>query len=288
MRVANIILAHKNPAQLERLIKTMWYPYFDFYIHVDRKADLEPFRYLETIPGVYFIEDRMICNWGGFSLVETGIKSINQILASNIEYDFFNLLSAQDYPIKPVDEIYSFLADRLNYSFISFDSSNDTLWWQEAKLRYQNYHFTDLDFKGKYFIQKVVNMIMPKRKLPGSLTQLYGGNKSCWWTLSADCARYLSTYFKENPKIINFFKLTWAADEFLIPTILMNSRYRNQLINENYRYMQWSYGRAHPKILNKSDYAKIIVSDMLFARKFDENLDEEIMDMLDSTLLVHA
>lgn len=288
MRIANIILAHKNPAQLERLIKAMSHPDFDFYIHIDKKVDLEPFEYLKGISGVNFIEDRMICNWGGFSLVETGIKSINQILDSDREYDFFNLLSAQDYPIKPLDEIHSFFFQRLGFSFISFDSSNETIWWKEAKQRYSTYHLTDMHFIGKYYVQKFINMIMPERKLPASLTQLYGGNKSCWWTISSDCAKYLSRYFKTNPKIIKFFKFTWAADEFIIPSILMNSPFRDQLVNQNYRYMKWSYGHAHPKILKRSDYKEIIESNMLFARKFDEDLDKEIMEMLDKRILVHV
>lgn len=65
MRIANIIAAHKNPLQVERLITAMYHPNFDFYIHLDKKIDIEPFLYLEERSQVEFIKNRILCNWGG-------------------------------------------------------------------------------------------------------------------------------------------------------------------------------------------------------------------------------
>ncbi|MGY0037938.1 hypothetical protein [Pedobacter sp. NJ-S-72] len=107
-------------------------------------------------------------------------------------------MSGQDYPIKPIGEIYDFFKKNQGYSFVSFDSSNNTLWWKEAVRRYEIFHFTDMNFKGKYFVQKIANSILLKRKFPVSLN-LYGGNKSSWWTITPDCAAYLSAYFRANP-----------------------------------------------------------------------------------------
>lgn len=284
MRIAHLIIAHKNPAQLERLISTMKHPDADVYIHIDKKVSQDPFNYLANQEQVKFIKERIYCNWGGFSIVETVVQSIDEIIASGVQYDFINLLSAQDYPIKPIDDIHEFLNQRLGYSFVSFDESNDTKWWQEAGNRYKKYHFTDMNFNGKYFIQKIINAILPERKLPSALKNLYGGNRSCWWTLSSEAALYLSDFLKTNSKLTSFLKLTWGADEFIIPSILMNSHLKDQTINENYRYMQWTYGETHPKLLAIDDYTKIIESDMLYARKFDIDTDIAIMNKLDTYL----
>ena len=281
MRIAHIIIAHKNPAQLERLLKAMYHPDFDFYIHIDKKSDIGPFEYLAAMPQVNFIKERIVCNWGGFSLVETAIRSIDEILKTDIKYDFINLLSAQDYPLKSTEEIHSFFSTRLGQSFISFDSSNDTLWWREAEQRYKRYHFTDIRFKGKYTVEKIVNKILPERKLPPAIGHLYGGNRSCWWTLSLECAAYVSDYLKKDQSLVRFLKLTWAADEFIIPTLLMNSPLRDKITAENYRYMDWSSGQAHPKILTVTDYQNLTTSKMLFARKFDDSIDTEILDKLE-------
>lgn len=280
MRIAHIIIAHKNPAQLERLIRAMRHPDFDFYIHLDKKVDITAFKYLEQLEQVYFIADRTVCNWGGFSVVEATIKAIDQIKQTGIGYDFVNLISGQDYPVKPVDEIYDFFKKNKGYSFISFDTSNQTAWWKDAVRRYEAFHFTDMDFRGKYFVEKLANTIVTKRKFPVKL-ELYGGNKSSWWTITAECAEYLSTYFSANPKMISFLRKTWGCDEFIVASILMNSQYRDKLINENQRYIDWTDNEAHPKILITDHYPQIIESGMLFARKFDLEVDSEILDRLD-------
>lgn len=283
MRIAHIIAAHKNPAQLERLIRAMDHPNFDFFIHLDKKVDIAPYLYLERIDQVFFIKDRTVCNWGGFSFVEATMKSIDEIQQTGVAYDFINLISAQDYPIKPSDVIYDFFSRNKGNSFISFDNSRDTDWWKDAENRYKVFHFTDIDFKWKYVVQKIANRLSPERKFPVTL-DLYGGNKSCWWTITMDCAVYLSTYFKAHPKLNSFLRLTWGSDEFIVASILMNSPYKDSLVNENYRYIDWSNGEAHPRILTIEDYDAIIQSRMLFARKLDLASGTLLMDRIDAVI----
>jgi hypothetical protein len=55
--MAHIIMAYKDPSQIERLVK-MSHPGFDFYIHVDTKFDQSPFEYLQNIERVYLIKNR--------------------------------------------------------------------------------------------------------------------------------------------------------------------------------------------------------------------------------------
>ena len=281
MRIAHLIIAHKNPVQLERLIGALNHQDAYFYIHIDKKTEITPFLYLENIERVILIKDRMICNWGGFSFIETTIKLVTLALGSELKYDFFNLLSAQDYPLKSTEEIHNFFGNKTRTSFLSFDSSTATVWWKEAENRYAKFHFTDLNFKFKYLIQKIVNAMMPIRKIPSSLSPLYGGNKSCWWTINRDCAVYLADFFKRNSEIKSFLKFTWGSDEFVIATILMNSPYYNEIVNENYRYIDWSGGGGHPKILKIEDIDPLLKSEMIFARKFDINQDAEVLDKID-------
>ena len=280
MRIAHIIFAHKNPDQLERLINALNQPNFDIYIHIDKKIDIKPFVYLSTLSRVYLINNRKKCNWGGFGMIEAMISSIDQIQQSGIGYNFVNLLSGQDYPIKNADEIYDFFNQKIGHSFVSYDDSAETKWLKDATKRYRFYHFTDVNFKGKYILQNVVNTILGDRKFPKSL-KMYGSNKSSWWTISYESAVYLSSYLKANRKLMRFFKFTWGSDEFVIATVLMNSVYKDKIINENYRYIDWSGGKAHPKILTIDDYDNLKKSDILFARKFDIKVDTDILDKID-------
>jgi hypothetical protein len=284
MRVAHIFMVHKSPAQLERVLNVLAHKDFDFYIHLDKKVDIQPFEYLSKINQVYFIVNRTVCNWGGFSLVKAIMKCIDQIEASGVKYDFVNLLSAQDFPLKPITYIHDFLSKNIGYSFLSFDTTTDTPWWKKAVTRYSEYHFTDNKFRGVYLFQKLLNYIMPKRKILSVFPQIYGGSKSTWWTISYDAAIYLSTYFKLNPKLAKSLQYTWGCDEIIIATILMNSPYRNKVINENYRYVVFSGDDGHPDFLTMNDYDKLTNSKMLFARKFDPAVDAEVLNKLQSNI----
>jgi hypothetical protein len=68
----------------------------------------------------------------------------------------------------------------------------------------------------------------------------------------------------------------------------LNSPLKDKIINNNYRYIDWSGGGANPKVLNESDAEKITVSDDLFARKFDMTNSPEILDFIDKHLLTHG
>ena len=51
-------------------------------------------------------------------------------------------------------------------------------------------------------------------------------------------------------------------------------------IADNLIYVDWSSGKAHPKILTVDDYEAMKSSSKLFARKFDMETDSVILKML--------
>ncbi|MNL64977.1 hypothetical protein D3C87_1892530 [compost metagenome] len=61
----------------------------------------------------------------------------------------------------------------------------------------------------------------------------------------------------------------------------MNSPFKAQTVNDNLRYIDWAEGEAHPNILRYEDLNKIRDSGMMFARKFDIEIDTSILDALD-------
>ena len=279
MRMAHIIMAYKDPAQLERLVKRLSHPDFDFYIHVDTKFDLQPFRYLENIDRVYFIRNRIKIRWAGYSFTRGLFNCIEEILHSGRKYDYFNALSGQDYPLVSTDAFYTFFERQQGKNFMALEKFG-TEWWDRAAIRIHQYHMTDFDFKGRYMIQRLLNTVMPQRNFPKGYT-LYGSERATWWTLSTDCVLYLLQFMKQHPDIRRFVKFTWAPDEYLIPTLVMNSSFKDTVVPENYRYIDWSRGGSNPKILTVQDFNALTKTDMLLARKFDIKVDTKILDMLD-------
>lgn len=279
MRMAHIIMAYKDPSQIERLVKKMSHPAFDFYIHVDTKFDLEPFEYLAKIERVYLIRNRIKIRWAGFSFTKGVLNSMEEILNSGRDYEYFNSMSGQDYPLTSSQRFYDFIEQQKGKNFLAIEEFGSD-WWKQAEIRIDSYHMTDYDFKGRYAVQFVLNRLLPKRKFPYGYT-LYGSNRATWWTITKECAEYLVQFMKEHSKMRRFAKYTWAADEFLLPTIIMNSKLRETVVPENYRYFDWSRGGPNPKILTVEDFNALKSSDKLFARKFDIRVDTKILDMLD-------
>lgn len=278
--MAHIIMAYKDPAQIERLVKKLSHPGFDFYIHVDTKFDLAPFEYIANVERVYFIKNRIKIRWAGYSFTQGVFNSMQEILDSGRQYDFISVMSGQDYPIVSTAEFYSFFEQKQGKNFLALEEFGSE-WWKRAAIRIHKYHMTDFDFKGRYAVQSTLNAVLPDRRFPLNYT-LYGSERATWWTITTECAKYLLKFIRENPKLRRFARFTWAPDEYLIPTLIMNSPFRESVIPENYRYIDWSGGGANPKILTELDFDALKKSDKLLARKFDIKVDTRILDLLDA------
>jgi hypothetical protein len=57
------------------------------------------------------------------------------------------------------------------------------------------------------------------------------------------------------------------------------------LINNNLRYIDWSENQSSPKTITVKDKEKLMESNAFFARKFDMNIDADILDFLDNKSL---
>jgi len=278
MRIACIIMAHKEPQQIERLVKKFAPLPFDFYLHIDKKIGQGPFEYLAQLPNVYFVQNRIRVRWASYSFLMAVQQALSQILSTGIGYDFISIMSGQDYPITPVANIYQSLEKNIGKNFICYEDDGE--WWSHAISRINKYHFTNFGFKGRYRIQFFLNALLPTRKFPLPY-KLYGGPRAMCMTLTRECAAYIAEFMASNKKLKRFIRFTWGPDEFVIPTLVMNSKFHPTVINDNFYYIDWSKGGPNPKTLTVEDYQKMMDSGKMLARKFDIRQDTAILDMLD-------
>jgi hypothetical protein len=66
----------------------------------------------------------------------------------------------------------------------------------------------------------------------------------------------------------------------------MNSPLKDRIVNDNYRYIDWSAGGPNPKVLDEHDFEPIEKSRMLFARKFEVLKSATLMNLIDTKLLI--
>ncbi|RYE39942.1 MAG: hypothetical protein EOP48_25230 [Sphingobacteriales bacterium] len=92
---------------------------------------------------------------------------------------------------------------------------------------------------------------------------------------------YIIEYLEKNSNVQRFFELTWGADEIIFQTILYNSPYQKDIVNDSMRYIDWSEGKASPKTFTIKDFSDLTQSGKLFARKFSLKDSLELLDELD-------
>ncbi len=279
MRIAHLIITYTDPQQTYRMIQRMIDPDFDFYIHVDAKLPILSHEFLTQLPNVYLIKNRIKVNWAGFSTIQAEFNSIQEILNTNKQYDFVTLLSGQDYPIARVAEMKIFYEARKGKLLLKYrDFQNE---WPEGMERVSRYYMDNFSFPGRYLVEKLMNIVLPKRKSLNGI-QFYGD--SMFWCLSLDALNYVLEKVDRNKKAKHFYKFTWAPDEFLFQTEILSSPFADKVINENCHYYQHAPHTDHPKWLGLEDLEDIMKSDRIFARKFNLNEDSEILDQLDALI----
>ncbi len=279
MKLVHLILAHTAPVQLERMITKLAHPDADIYVHVDKKAPIENYLHLEGVNNTYFVKKRTKVGWGTYSMVEATICSIKEIQQTAKPYQYFNLLSGQDYPLTASSSLHKFLDENSGPAYMNYLQMDTE--WREALPRIESYHFHNWRISGKYMMQLVVNALLPKRKFPLGFTPM---GRSQWFTIPMDCIEYIMEVWKKNPQLRQFIKWTWAPDEFIFQTILYNSPYKGRMVNKDLRYIDWSAGGVSPKTLTMADADAILNSGEFYARKFDLKRDALVFDAIDEKI----
>lgn len=323
MRVCYFIQAHSHPEQVHRLVKTIkrGSPNAIVIIGYDFTHSSIAMGPIQNLSDVYLLAGDFPIRRGEFSMLQPYLNAINWLVEHEIEFDWLAYLSGQDYPIKPLEEIESYLAQTQYDGFLQYYNvlSEQSHWSiEEGKDRYFYQYFLTLpipkiQFKRKLFF-KVVHLIqrtqtiLTKFKLKfitpinllltcadtlkiGTLAyQLpfnetfvcYGGNHRHF--LSQKCVFYLQKYIAQNPNLVKFYKKTEIPDESFVQTILVNSGQFN-FYNHHQIYDNYQTGDlyGHPQNLSLEDYPQLIQSSCFFARKFDPN--SPLLDQIDAHFL---
>lgn len=278
MKIVHLILTHKNPEQLLRLVNALDHPLFDFYIHVDKKSDIRLFTSLLKKPNIFWINKRTKINWAGYGTIQATLNGFKEVLPK--KYDYINVISGQDFPLKPSEYIYQYINERSGKEFITCESIKDE--WKEAAIRVTDYHLVDWKIPGKYRLARLLTKVLPPRKFPLNYKLVGRAN---WFTLTAGAAQYVLDFIVKHPEVVRYFKFCWGADEFFFATILYNSSFKENIVR-NLVYVDWNvpHKNGHPKILGIKDFENLKATDKLFARKFDIGKDQGIFEKLENLI----
>ena len=277
MKLAVLIQCHKCPEQINRLLDVMKSDEVDFYIHVDRKSDIAD--EIEKRADVHFLppERRVDVMWGGFSQVEATLNLLDEALITG-GYDYYFLISGQDFPVRPIRELIEFLENDNGANYVDlFPSLNNGLCKQNnLDKRNQIVYGDRIMGRGKF--------ARSMRRLWGAVTGGYGRTfgifrrknvlnlkfyfGSQWWCLSKDFVEYATEYLAKTPQYAEFFRKASCPDESFFQTLLMNSSYSDTR-KEYLHFIRWEEGKSSPENLTLSDFDEAIASGKFMSRKID-------------------
>ncbi len=294
MKKAYIIIAHKNPRQLNRLIHRLSDGKSEFFLHIDKKVDISQFQSIaEVNKSIHFL-NRFDAAWGSYGTIKPFLDGLQAVRDSPIGFDRVILLSGQDYPIKSNRDIDEFFERSPKSVFLNYFPIPDYERWpgndRGGLYRVDKYYFGAQWYK--HFASKTINLIS---KLFPALTRTtpYGMKPfigQTWWILDSYAVDYILDFHNSHPEYIKFHKNTFVADEMFVQMIVGNStdeRLLQSIENNEKRFTIWKdITDAHPKILKKEDFEAIKASDDLFARKFDDEADAVILDIIDTNILL--
>jgi Core-2/I-Branching enzyme len=271
-RIAYIVSAYKRPAQLERLLRRLDAPGVTIAVHVDTKTRQaiwdEMTSRCRDLDVVWLPRHRS--QWGGFGHVRATLKGLDHVVGNDVPFDYAVLLTGQDYPLRPPTEIARVLGDAGGRSFMRHIELPWDPWGPRGGLdRVEDWHV---------ITYRRLHVALPlRRKIPGGL-KAWGG--SAYWCLEASLVHFVHGYLRENPDYVRFFEHVFVPDELFFQTIIMNSEHRHTVVNDDLRYVDWTREPA-PVVLTRDDLPALLESGQLFARKFDETVDSEVLDALD-------
>lgn len=281
MKVAFLMQCHKNPEQINLLLEALNHPMVDVFVHVDKKSQAIKDKITQRA-GVYILPEQQCVDvqWAQYSQVEATLQLLRAAVNRG-GYSHYWLISGQDYPLRPMDNILDFLEANQEANFIECS--------QIKPFNKRNDVYFPNSVIGRKLWQKVLknlwiygtggwNKTFPifKRKAPDDFKYWFG---SQWWCLNSTTAQWIIDYLNEHTEYEKFFEHSLCSDECFFQTLVMNSPFAN--ITKPYlHYIKWEKGKSSPRTLTTIDYEELKKTEKIIARKFDIDVDTEIIERL--------
>lgn len=311
MTINYIILAHKSPEQVKRLIEKLSDVHTYFYVHVDKNVSINPFLdESKDLKNVNYLpsDKRVSGTWGDIGIVKATVNAMIEIKASQRK-GYVILLSGQDYPIQDNDYIYTYLKQNYGTNFISRGLlSSSTLAYQglDRINRYkvnispkrgdyvQLFSVLEREFYTRKNLKKVLKLVwhnkyyflpklLSKRQFPKYLKPYVG---SQWWALTTQMVNDIIKFVDQNPGYLKYHKYSLLPDEMFFQTIVMYlaEKKSDLIFKDSLTYVNWSRKNCDlPVTFTSSDFEELQDNpEKLYARKFDIELDDEILNKIDT------
>jgi hypothetical protein len=274
MRQVILIHAHRDIGQLNALVAQLLDDDFLIFVNVDAKSAIDV-KALHS--AARLVHPRIDIHWGQISQVEATLHSMRQVVAEAGAFDKLLFISAQDAPLLPNGRLKHELAALAGSELLDCVPAGPGGW--DCAGRYQYFHnggaLTALAFR-------VLNRAMRACKVQRAMVngwQPWAG--SSWWALSRGCVESIVAQVAADPALLRFFRKVDCPDEMFFQTLVMNSPFRQRVLPNNFRHIQWTAGSTRsPKVLDAADFDRIAAAPAHFCRKLEPHASAALLPLL--------
>lgn len=286
---AFLILAHKSPNLVRRIMKVLESDNHYFFLHVDKKTpNIKDFKdAVQDIKNATVLEQRISVFHAGISTTEAELALFEAIRKSKTVFDYLHLISGQDYPLRSNAQFDDFF-EHSNKSYIYIDDKALSANMAKSYDRSANeYHFNNTNKKYVQIYEKLHLGLLLRPFYHRKPIKGYVGGWQ-WFSWNKELFNFIIKYLQAHPNYLQRFNHTASPDEHIFVTLINNHLDELNVATEDpLRYISWHPHRPvtdsyRPYILEEADYPYIINSRAFFCRKIDEKLSASLLDKIDA------
>ncbi len=305
MRVCYLIQTHRSAAQIARLVRVIGAGSPGALVVVAHDdtgcalgtADLPCAAERHLLPVAGPIRR------GYLSMLSPYLEGVAWMRAQGLRYDWLVYLSGQDYPTLPLAESEAMLAaadcDGFVRSWPTYGSDGPWRRRRQGRSRYA-FQYRDATSWPPLLLRLArfcngwqrlvhVHLVYGPRVGVRAWRTPFAAGRICyagwqWTTLRRHAAELVVDRLAGDPELHAYYERTVCPDESLVQTVLLNGG-GLRLHNDNLRFCDHTTGAdGRPRLLGVADFDRLVAAGYPFARKFDCNHDERILDLLDAHL----
>jgi hypothetical protein len=287
MTVAYVVLSHRNPPQILRLVRALAEgPAARVLVrHDGRRSTLTPAA-IEAAGGEA-IEDHIEVEWARWSHLELIMGCLREA-RRRLDPDWTLILSGQDYPLRPMAAIEADLGRSQSDARLgavrevetSRPAGDDEFY---LRCRYRHYarprSMPDLPraLRPLVYARDMPPLVGVRRIAPAPL-RFYAS--ADWLTLRRSALRKILDAARDRRLMRHFRRVAVPSESFFASVLLADSSLTVE--PDHRRFARFSGPAApHPDTLTSGDLESVLSSGADFARKFDVEVDSEVLDRLD-------
>ncbi len=240
MRIALLILAYRAPLVLQAQLETYANTDTAIYVHLDSKANLEDFSFLQHYNNVTLSPNRIDGYWGGFTLVRGALLLLEMAVRDG--FDQYVLISDDSFPCLGMDDIKSMLAGGINVVGNRIRPDSDYP-------RYERFCYYDSPATAPNGQRRTPGQFSAAQAddLADLVALMRGGKKPLpvifhgpqWWSITHPAALHVLKIDGEDRHLRDSFRFSEIPDESYIQTIV-GTEFPDRCVHRNLMWFDFS------------------------------------------------